>query len=94
MQPKKKDAYEDFFSTLAACDPKTLVLSAISGERSDPFIPPTVSDELPKLMSSLYDPEAENLSYDDLIIRCEVEMLDMCQVSEEMVENVEEKTRD
>jgi len=45
-------------------------------------------------MSSLNDPEAENLSYDDLIIRCEVEMLDMCQVSEEMVENVEEKTRD
>ena len=88
-----KDAVNDFFSTLQSVDPKLVVLSTLPGELSEPFIPPDASDGRPKLMSELRDENADNLPYEELLIRCQVVMQDVCPVSEEEVKQVEEKTR-
>jgi len=90
---KSQEAVKDFFTTLHNLDPKLVVLSTLPGEQSEPFIPPEVSEGLPKLMSELYDESSENLPYEELLVRCQVVMQDVCCVSEEEVKQVEEKTR-
>jgi len=88
---KSQEAVKDFFTTPHNLDPKLVVLSTLPGEKSEPFIPPEVSEGLPKLMSELHDESSENLPYEELLIRCQVVMQNMCCVSEEKVKQVEEK---
>ena len=60
-----------------------MVLGSMAGERSDSFIPPQVSDELPKIFSTLYDPSTAGLSYAELLVKCQAKMEELCKVPEE-----------
>jgi len=90
---RTQEGVTTFYKSLVKSDSKLIVLSTLPGEFSDPFVPPEVSDELTKLMSDLYEENAGNLPYQELLVRCQVKMQDVSSVTNEQVRKVEECTR-
>ena len=60
---------------------------------ADGYIPRTVKNQFPSLLTELYDPNAETLLFEDLLLRCKLEA-DKITVTEDQVKAVEKETRD
>lgn len=73
-------------------NPKSAILSLVP-EYSDSFIPQSLSESLPPLLSGLYKPEHLELPYHKLLEVCE-DVYDSLEISAEQCINLEKSTKD
>ena len=79
----------DFFDSLSKCCTKPAVLSVVP-TFSEKYVPKSSLVTFPKPLSTLYQSELLQLSYDELLARCELVSTDIAQ---EMADAVEKETR-
>ena len=64
------DDLNTFYDDLSKTKGKPVLLSLMS-KYNDSYVPETEAGVLPKLLTSLHDPEAMKMSYPDLLSKCE-----------------------